>query len=157
MNIFKKQEKQRRIQEHYKSAEEYMKGAQHYIKRKNYDKAEASFLNAVEIYKQQISVEENENIRVCLADTYGKLALMFDENRNIDKAKKYYSKAMGIMEECVSENKLEYVSGLVAGLNCLGVLIESENCFRKAYTYAKLLPEDAVCKDVIETWGDVFK
>ncbi len=156
MNILKKQELQNRNQEPYKTAEEYVKGAQHYIKRKNYDKAEACFLNAIEIYKQQINNEESENIRICLVEAYGKLALMFDENRDIDNARKYYYQAIEIMEECVDENKLEYVSGLVACLSCLGAMIESEDCFKKAYTYAKLLPEDIICKDVIETWNDIF-
>lgn len=156
MNTLKKQELQNRNQEPYKTVEEYLEGAEHYLERKNYCKAEACFLNAIEIYKQ-ICNEENENIRNCLVDVYGKLALMFDKNRNIDKARKYYSQAIEIMEECVDENKLEYISGLVACLSCLGTMIESEDCFKKAYTYAKFLPEDIICKDVIEAWSDVFK
>ena len=75
----------------------------------------------------------------------------------LTKQKKYYSEAIGIMEECVSKNKLEYVSGLVASLSCLGTMIECEECFKKAYIYANMLPEADICKDVIETWGDVFK
>ncbi len=125
-------------------------------KFKHYDKAETYFLKAIDVYMHRLIIEENENIWVCLIDAYGKLALMFDENRNIDKAKKYYSKAIKIMEERIAENKFEYVSGLVACLSCLGAMIESEDCFKKAYTYAKLLPEDILCKDVIETWSDVF-
>lgn len=139
------------------TAKEYIDTALLYRKFKFYSKAETCFLKAINIYEHQISVEKNEDIWVRLVDAYGNLALMFDENQNIGKAETYYRFAVKIMEDRIAKDKYEYVSGLVACLSCLGALIESEDCFRKAYVYAKFLPEDAICKDVIETWEDIFQ
>jgi hypothetical protein len=61
------------------------------------------------------------------------------------------------MEGRIDAKKYEYVPNLVSCYICLGELTENEKCFRKAYDYAKLLPDDLICKDVIETWSDIFE
>lgn len=127
-----------------------------YRKKKKYNEAENYFLKVTNFLERLVRAEDSDENWISLIDTYGNLALMFDDAKDIERAKKYYLQAMKIMEDRVAENKLEYVSGLVACCNCLGVLIENIDCFKKAYTYAQLNPDAPICKDTIGTWSDVF-
>lgn len=96
-----------------------------YRKKKRYNDAEIYFLKVAKYLEHLVRTEDSDENWISLIDTYGKLALMFDETKDIERAKKYYLRAIKIMEDRIVENKLEYVSGLVACCNCLGVLIEN--------------------------------
>lgn len=156
MSILSKQEVRKNSETSLDIVSDCLDVATGYRKKRMYNDAEIYFLKVTEQLEQLVRTEDSDENWISLIDTYGKLALMFDEVKDIERAKKYYLRAMDIMEDRVAENKLEYVSGLVACCNCLGVLIESIDCFRKAYTYAQLNPDDPICKDTIETWSDVF-
>lgn len=156
MNILSKQKNLNISKTSLTAIPDYIDVAMTLQKKRKYIEAETYFLKITEYLEQKVCLGDDDNNWISLIDTYGKLALMFDEAKDVERAKKYYLRAIEIMEERVAENKLEYVSGLVACYNCLGVLIENAECFKKAYFYAQLNPEDVICKDVIKTWSDVF-
>ena len=140
----------------FNTAIKYLDIAIAYQSAKQYKKAEKYFLKIIDIFEELVTPYCCEEYWSCLAASYNALAVMLHDTEDVYGAQTYYLCAIDVMEGRVDANKLEHVSNLVACYSCLGELTEDEECFRKAYTYAKLFPDEPICKDVIETWSNTF-
>lgn len=141
----------------FNTAIKYLNQAVAYRDMKQYENAEKYFLKIVDLFEELASPYSCEEYWSCLATTYSALGVMLHDTDDVHGAQTYYLCAIDVMEGRVDENKLEYVPNLVACYCNLGDLTKNEECFRKAYYYAKMLPQDPICKDVIETWRDTFR
>ncbi len=135
----------------------YLNQAVAYRDMEQYENAEKYFLKIVDLFEEIVENDKREECWSCLATAYSALGVMLHDTVDVHGAQTYYLCAIDVMEGRVDENKLEYVPNLVACYSNLGDLTKDEECFKKAYTYAKLLPENPICKDVIETWRDTFQ
>lgn len=135
----------------------YLNQAVAYRDMKQYKNAEKYFLKIVDLFEDLVSPYSCEEYWSCLATAYSTLGVMLHDTDDLLGAQAYYLCAIDVMEGRVDEGKLEYVPNLVACYSNLGDLTKNEECFRKGYDYAKMLPENLICKGVIETWRDTFK
>lgn len=142
----------------YDKASRYLEIAMTYQKAKQYKNAIKYFLEAIVIFEELVTPSHCcEDYWIGLAASYNAMAVMLQEAEDMQGAQTYYLCAIDVMEGRVDENKLEHVPNLAACYSFLGSLTENAECFRKAYDYAKLLPDNSICRDVIEMWSDVFQ
>lgn len=142
----------------YDEASECLEIAMKYQKVKKYTEAERYFTEAIDIFEELVIPSHCcEEYWFGLAASYNALAVMLQDAEDVNGAQTYYLCAIDVMEGRVDENKLEHVPNLAVCYSFLGLLSENEACFRKAYDYAKLFPNNSLCREVIEMWSDVFQ
>ena len=108
--------------------------------RNEYDKAEASYQEALEIYKE-LAKANPQTYLSDVAMTLNNLAVLQSDRNEYDKAEASYQEALEIRRQLAKANPQTYLSDVAATLNNLVVLQRARNEYDKA---------EASCQEALE-------
>ncbi len=120
-----------------------------YCEHEQAEKAEPYYLKSIGICKALAQTNRQKYLPL-LAVNYNNLGKLYYDTDKSEQAVKYYLKAMKIREKLVDENPKRFSSDLAVSYYNFALLNKDINYLRKALGLAKTLPNDPLCKQIIE-------